>query len=63
MPTVSRLANRGFLWIVLAGALWATGRVTGDRWARRAAWRGLGSLAAASVTANIVGKGKAWSCW
>ena len=57
MPTVSRLANRGFLWIVLAGALWATGWATGDRWARRAAWRGLGSLAAASVTANIVGKG------
>ena len=30
---------------------------TGDRWARRAAWRGLGGLAAASATANLVGKG------
>ena len=57
MPTVSRLANRGFLWIVLAGALCATGWVTGDRWARRAAWRGLGSLAAASVMANVIAKG------
>ena len=53
MPTVSRMANRGVLWIVVAGALWASG----DRWARRAAWRGLGSLAAASATANLVGKG------
>jgi PAP2 superfamily len=47
------MADRGVLWIVVAGALWATG----DRWARRAAWRGLGSLAAASATANLVGKG------
>jgi hypothetical protein len=30
-------------WLVLAAALWATG----DRWARRAAWRGLGSMLAA----------------
>jgi undecaprenyl-diphosphatase len=53
MPRLSRLANHGLLWIVLAGVLWATG----DRWARRAAWRGLGSLAAASAVANLVGKG------
>jgi membrane-associated phospholipid phosphatase len=53
MPALSRMADRGVLWIVVAGALWATG----DRWARRAAWRGLGSLAAASATANLVGKG------
>jgi undecaprenyl-diphosphatase len=53
MPRLSRLANHGFLWIVLAAALWATG----DRWARRAAWRGLGSMAAASAAANILGKG------
>ncbi|MGH3229473.1 MAG: phosphatase PAP2 family protein, partial [Streptosporangiaceae bacterium] len=50
---MSRLADQGFLWIVLAAALWATG----DRRARRAAWRGLGSLAAASTAANVIGKG------
>jgi diacylglycerol kinase family enzyme len=53
MPALSRMADHGVLWIVVAGALWAAG----DRWARRAAWRGLGSLAAASATANLVGKG------
>jgi undecaprenyl-diphosphatase len=50
---LSRLANRGFLWLAVAAALWATG----DRQARRAAWRGIGSMAAASVAANVVGKG------
>ena len=39
--------------MVLAAALWATGR----RKARRAAWRGLGSMAAASTAANVIGKG------
>ena len=39
--------------MVLAAALWATGR----RQARRAAWRGLGSMAAASTAANVIGKG------
>jgi undecaprenyl-diphosphatase len=38
---------------VLAAALWATG----NRQARRAAWRGLGSMAAASTAANVIGKG------
>ncbi len=52
MPALSRLADHGLLWVVLAGALWATG----DRRARRAAWRGLGSLAAASAGANLLGK-------
>jgi len=52
MPRLSRLANHGWLWIAVAAAL----RASGDRWARRAAWRGLGGLAAASATANIVGK-------
>ena len=52
MPGLSRLADRGLLWIGLAAALWATG----DRQARRAAWRGLGSMAAASTAANLVGK-------
>jgi diacylglycerol kinase family enzyme/membrane-associated phospholipid phosphatase len=53
MPRLSRLANHGLLWIAVGAALWATG----DQRARRAAWRGLGSLAAASAVANIVGKG------
>ncbi len=39
-------------WIAVAAAL----RATGDRWARRAAWRGLGSAAAASVAANLAAK-------
>ena len=39
--------------MVLAAALWATG----NRQARRAAWRGLGSMAAASTAANVIGKG------
>lgn len=52
MPRLSRLANRGLLWIVVASVL----RATGDRWARRAAWRGLGGLAAASAATNILGK-------
>ena len=39
--------------MALAAALWATG----SRRARRAAWRGLGSMAAASTAANVIGKG------
>ena len=49
MPRLSRLANRGLLWIGVASVL----RATGDRWARRAPWRG---LAAASAVTNILGK-------
>jgi undecaprenyl-diphosphatase len=51
MPRLSRLANRGLLWIGVASVL----RATGDRRqvARRAAWRG---LAAASAATNILGK-------
>jgi diacylglycerol kinase family enzyme/membrane-associated phospholipid phosphatase len=52
---LSRLADHGFLWMVLAAALLATG----NRQARRAAWRGLGAMAAASTAANVVGKGLA----
>jgi undecaprenyl-diphosphatase len=52
MPRLSRLANHGVLWAGLAAGLW----LTGDRWARRAAWRGMGGLAAASVTVNVVAK-------
>jgi undecaprenyl-diphosphatase len=51
-PRLSRLANHGLLWIAVAAGL----RATGDRWARRAAWRGLGSLTIASAAVNIVGK-------
>ena len=50
MPGLSRLADRGLLWIGLAAALWATG----DRQVRRAAWRGLGSMAAAFVTGAAI---------
>ena len=53
LPGLSRLADHGFLWMVLATALWATG----NRQARRAAWRGLGSMAVASTAANVIGKG------
>ncbi len=52
MPRLSRASDHGLLWIAVAAGL----RTTSDRWARRAAWRALGSLAAASATANILGK-------
>lgn len=55
MPALSRLANHGKLWIALGAGLQATG----NRRAGRAAWRGLASLAAASATANVIGKGLA----
>ncbi len=55
MPELSQLANHGKLWIALGIGL----RATGNRRAARAAWRGLGSLAVASATANIIGKGVA----
>jgi undecaprenyl-diphosphatase len=50
---LGRLAGHGMLWAGLAAGLW----LTGDRWARRAAWRGMGGLAAAGMAATIVGKG------
>src|SRR5258708_19737337 len=49
MPALSRLADHNLLWIVLALGL----RASGDRWASRAAWRGLGSVPAARATANL----------
>jgi membrane-associated phospholipid phosphatase len=55
MPALSQFANHGKLWIALGAGLQATG----SERARRAAWRGLASLAAASATANIIGKGLA----
>ncbi len=48
MPRLSRLADHGLLWTGLAIGLW----VTGDKRARRAAWRGIGGLAAASAAAK-----------
>jgi diacylglycerol kinase family enzyme/membrane-associated phospholipid phosphatase len=53
MPGLSRFASHGLLWIVAGAVLWSTG----NRQARRAAWRGLGSMAAASAVANLAGKG------
>ena len=53
MPALSEAANHGKLWIALAACLQATS----DRRAGRAARRGLVSLAVASTTANIIGKG------
>jgi undecaprenyl-diphosphatase len=50
---LGRLASHGMLWAGLAAGLW----LTGDRWARRAAWRGMGGLAAAGMAATIVRKG------
>jgi undecaprenyl-diphosphatase len=53
MTGLGRLAGHGMLWSGLATGLW----LTGDRWARRAAWRGMGGVAAAGAAATIVGKG------
>jgi diacylglycerol kinase family enzyme len=50
MTRLGRLADHNLVWAGLATGLW----LTGDRWARRAAWRGLGGLAAADATATIV---------
>jgi len=55
MPALSEAANHGKLWIALAACLQATG----NRRAGRAARRGLASLAVASATANMIGKGLA----
>jgi membrane-associated phospholipid phosphatase len=55
MPALSQLADHGKLWIALAACLQATG----NQRAGRAARRGLASLAVASATAIIIGKGLA----
>ncbi len=52
LPRLSRSANHGVLWFATAAALAATGSPR----ARRAAVRGLASLAVASATINTVGK-------
>jgi undecaprenyl-diphosphatase len=50
-PLLTEAAGHRLGWILAAAALWATG----DRWARRAAWRGLGSMAAAGSAASLLG--------
>ncbi|MFJ9606159.1 bifunctional phosphatase PAP2/diacylglycerol kinase family protein [Kitasatospora sp. NPDC101176] len=52
LPGLSRSADHGLLWTASAGLLAACG----DRTARRAALRGLGSLLLASAAANVVAK-------
>lgn len=52
LPALSRAANHGVLWAGVGTALWATRRPE----LRRAALRGLGSLALASAVANGPGK-------
>ncbi|MFE2984615.1 bifunctional phosphatase PAP2/diacylglycerol kinase family protein [Streptomyces sp. NPDC059262] len=52
LPRLSRSANHGVLWFAVAGAL----AVGGSPKARRAAVRGVASLAVASVTINTLGK-------
>ncbi len=55
LPRLSEAANYGRLWLGVAAAL----AVTGRRDARRAAARGLVSLALASATTNVLAKGLA----
>jgi undecaprenyl-diphosphatase len=53
MPALSQAANHSVLWIGAGAALAATGRAP----ARRAAVRGLASVALASAASNVIGKG------
>ncbi|SHM55930.1 bifunctional phosphatase PAP2/diacylglycerol kinase family protein [Actinacidiphila paucisporea] len=53
LPRLSRAANHGRLWCAVAAGM----AVAGGRDGRRAALRGMGSLALASLTVNTVGKG------
>ena len=53
LPRVSEAANHSVLWIALALGMAATGNTQ----ARRAALRGLASVAVASTAANVVAKG------
>lgn len=53
LPRLSRSANRGGLWLGIAAGMWVFGEVR----ARRAAGRGVVSLALASATVNTLGKG------
>jgi diacylglycerol kinase family enzyme/membrane-associated phospholipid phosphatase len=53
MPRLSRAANHSVLWIGVAAGL----AVTPNKWAHRAALRGLVSVAMASTASNVIGKG------
>ncbi|MGE5290542.1 MAG: bifunctional phosphatase PAP2/diacylglycerol kinase family protein [Micromonosporaceae bacterium] len=53
LPQLSRAADHSVLWLAVAAGL----GVTKNKWARRAALRGLTSIAIASATANVVAKG------
>ena len=52
LPKLGRAADHGVLWLAAAGGL----GLSGNRSARRAAMRGIGSLALASVAANVIAK-------
>ncbi|MEV5608709.1 phosphatase PAP2 family protein [Streptomyces sp. NPDC052225] len=52
LPKLSRAANHGVLWFAVGGAL----ALSGSPKARRAAVRGIASLAVASATINTLGK-------
>jgi diacylglycerol kinase family enzyme/membrane-associated phospholipid phosphatase len=52
LPKLSRAANRSLLWIGISGILWASE----NRFARRAALRGLIAIAITSAIANLPGK-------
>jgi diacylglycerol kinase family enzyme/membrane-associated phospholipid phosphatase len=52
MPRLSEAASHSVLWLGIAGAL----GVTRDKWARRAALRGLASITLASAATNVVAK-------
>jgi diacylglycerol kinase family enzyme/membrane-associated phospholipid phosphatase len=53
MPRLSVAANHSVLWIGIAAGL----AVRQDKWARRAALRGLASVVIASTASNVIGKG------
>ncbi len=53
LPALSRAANYSRLWMGIAAGLAASG----NKWGRRAALRGLASIAIASTATNVLGKG------
>jgi diacylglycerol kinase family enzyme/membrane-associated phospholipid phosphatase len=55
MPRLSRAADHSVLWIAIATGLASTR----NKWARRAALRGLASIAIASAASNVAAKGLA----
>jgi membrane-associated phospholipid phosphatase len=53
MPRLSQAANHSVLWLSIAASL----ALTGSKRARRAAVRGMASVAVASTVSNVIGKG------